>query len=122
MCILSDCEEFSLHRFRQAQDRKHRILYTGNDLALLKFLEERLKDCLVVRAPSGYVGRVLIKGESGYSLFLFDKELPDETGRELESFTRTRHEYKPVIVIRDSDKFSSIAKDIANYLSQSHDR
>jgi len=117
VCILSDCEEFSLHRFRQVQDRKYRILYTGNDLRLLEYLQERLKDCFVVRAPSGYVARVLIKGESGYSLFLFDKELPDTTASELESYTHAHRESAPIIIFKPSDNFRSIVKVIVSLLA-----
>jgi DNA-binding NtrC family response regulator len=117
VCILSDCEEFALHRFRQVQDRKYRILYAGNDLRLLKYLEDKLKDCHVVRAPSGYVARTLIKGESGYSLFLFDKELPDTTASELESYTHMHRESVPVIIFKSSDKFRPIVKTIISLLS-----
>ena len=71
----------------------------------------------MVRAPSGYVARTLIKGESGYSLFLFDKELPDETGIELEAFTRAHRESAPVIIFKPSDKFRSIVKAVTFALS-----
>jgi len=117
VCILSDCEEFSLRLFRQVQDRQYRILYTGNDLDLLKFLEDKLKVCHVVRAPSGYVARVLIKGESGYSLFLFDEELPDTTLSELESYAQAHRESVPVVIFKPSDNFGSIVKTIVSLLS-----
>jgi hypothetical protein len=116
MCILSDCE-FSSHRFRQVPDRKYRILYTGNDLRLLKYLEDKLKDCCVVRAPSGYVARVLIAGETNYSLFLFDRELPDTTASELESYTQAHCESAAVIIFKPSNDFRSIVKAIVSLLS-----
>ncbi|HEX8889597.1 MAG TPA: hypothetical protein VF779_10490 [Pyrinomonadaceae bacterium] len=102
---------------RQVPDRKYRILYTGNDLHLLKYLEEKLTDCCVVRAPSGYVARTLIAGRTDYSLFLFDKELPDTTASELESYTHAHRESAPVIICKPSSNFRSIVKAIVSLLS-----
>ena len=115
MCILSDCE-FSSHYFKSAANHKYRVLYTGNDLRLLKFLQGRLKACFVVRAPSGYMARAFIAGKTDYSLFLFDAELPDTTGAELECFTHTRHECTPVVIIHDSENFSLIVKAVLRSL------
>lgn len=70
----------------------------------------------MVRAPSGYVARTLIKGESSYLLFLFDEELKDTTLSELESYAQAHRESVPVIIFKSSDKFSSIAKDIMDKL------
>ena len=95
------------------------MLYTGNDLNLLKFLQGKLKDCFVVRAPSSYVARTFIAGEINYSLFLFDEELPDSTGAELECFTRKCRECAPIAIIKDSDNFGSIAKALARSLRHS---
>ena len=72
-----------------------------------------------MRVPTGYVARVLIAGRTDYSLFLFDAELPDAIGRELESFTRMRHEYAPVVIIQASDNFNSIVKTVTRSLSLS---
>jgi DNA-binding NtrC family response regulator len=116
VCILSDCQ-FSSHSFRQVRERQHRILYTGNDLDLLKFLQDKLKDCCVVRAPSGYVARPLIAGRTNYSLFLYDKELPDTTASELESYTHSHRESAPVIICKPSGNFRSIVKAVASLLS-----
>ena len=116
MCILADCE-FSSHSFRQIPERPYRVLYTGNNLDLFKFLQDKLQDCFVVRAPSGYVARVLIKGESSYSLFLFDKELPDTTVSELISYTHVHRERVPVIIFKPSNNFHSIVKAILSLLS-----
>jgi len=67
---------------------QHRILYVGDDLTLLKFLQDALRTCRIVRSPGGSVAHVLIKGVS-YSLLLFEHELTNTTGTELAQFTRT---------------------------------
>ena len=72
-----------------------------------------------MRAPSGYVARVFIAGRIDYSLFLFDAELPDTTGAELECFTHTRRECAPVVIIQDSDNFHLIVKAIPHPLRHS---
>jgi hypothetical protein len=68
-----------------------------------------------VRAPIGYVARVLIAGETNYSLFLFDKELPDAL--ELESYLVAQRERAPVIICKASGNFRSIVKTIVSLLS-----
>jgi len=118
VCILSDCE-FSSHSFKERPERKYRVLYAGNNLRLLKFLGERLKDCFVVRAPGGAAARALIAGETRYALFLFDEELPDMTAAELERFTQERREGSLVAIIQRSDTFSSIVKAVARSLRDS---
>jgi hypothetical protein len=64
----------------------------------------------VVRAPSGYVARIFIAGEIDYSLFLFDEELSDATGAELECFTHMRRECAPLIIFKPSDSFDAVVK------------
>jgi hypothetical protein len=82
-------------------------------------LQEKLKDCFVVRAPSGYVARTFIAGEINYSVFLFDEELPDSTGADLKSFTLKHRECTPIAIIEDSDNLGSIVKAIARLLGGS---
>jgi hypothetical protein len=64
----------------------------------------------VVRAPSGYVSRIFIAGEIDYSLFLFDEELSDAPGAELECFARMHRECAPLIIFKPSDSFCSVVK------------
>jgi DNA-binding response OmpR family regulator len=87
----------------------HRILYVGTELTLLKFLQDELKDCQIVRCPVGSIARTFIE-RIKYSLLLLDEELPDMTGLELESFTRKlkHRERTPVIIVKDSDNFGSL--------------
>ncbi|MGA9998342.1 MAG: hypothetical protein WBP93_23210 [Pyrinomonadaceae bacterium] len=100
-------------------DHKYRILYVGNNLALLTFLNERLKhlDCHVVRCPGGSTSRSLINNIN-YSLLLFDDELPDTTGAELKRFTRSLAHRKqtPIIIFGKSDDFNGLAKSIIHEL------
>jgi DNA-binding response OmpR family regulator len=73
----------------------HRILYVGEDLALLASLKDTLKDDQVVRSP-GLTARTLIESQIGYSLLLFDNELS-----ELASFARSlqHRKHTPVILL-----------------------
>jgi hypothetical protein len=64
----------------------HRILYLGSDHALLKFLSDALPDCLIVRCPDDYQGRLFLKSDIKYSLLLFDA---GREGAELEGFARS---------------------------------
>ena len=116
--ILSDCE-CSSHYFNSSPDHKYRVLYTGSDLHLLKFLQSGLKNCFVVRAPSGYVARIFIAGQIDYSLFLFDEKLSDATGADLECFTRARRECTPLIIFKPSDSFCSVVKAVTRSLEHS---
>jgi CheY-like chemotaxis protein len=82
----------------------HHILYVGNDLGLSKLLKDRLKDCQIVRAPTGYVGRIFIKSDIKKSLILLDENLPDMTGLMLASFTRSLEHRKlmPIIILSEN--------------------
>ncbi len=97
----------------------HRILYAGRDHTLSKFLQDELKDCLIVRAPTGLIARLFIE-KLKHSLLLFDEELPDTTGRALARFAR-KSAYKGcppmVIVKRYYDNFELLAKVISNMLA-----
>lgn len=83
----------------------HRILYLGNDLALLKTLGESLEDCFVVRCPDGSLALPLMESDIVYSLFLLDEELPDTTGRELARLARrVRHRKHTPIFLLSANK------------------
>ncbi len=85
MSIITDCvPDFHLPQF---PPYKHRVLYAGNDLAMLKRLRATFTDCRIVDAPAGSVARLFIR-EIEYSLLLFAHELPDTTGTKLAHFTR----------------------------------
>lgn len=83
----------------------HRILYVGRDHTLLQSLQDALKDCRIVRSPSGRDARFLIESEINYSLLLFDEELSDTTGLELAHLARgARHrERTPIIILSASE-------------------
>jgi hypothetical protein len=99
MLIIADYE-CGFHPIPSRTYRYH-VLYTGNDLALLKSLKDRLTDGRIVRSPSGSVTRLLI-ASINYSLLLFDEVLLDETGKELEGFARAlpHHTRTPIIIFR----------------------
>ena len=83
----------------------HRILYVGRDHILLRFLQDALSDCTVVRCPDGRGARPLIESDINYSLLLFDDTLPDTTGTELAQFARAlSHRVRTPIVILSVDK------------------
>jgi CheY-like chemotaxis protein len=98
----------------------YRILYAGNNLSLLKFLQEVLEDCQIVRCPNGSQARMFIK-EIKYSFLLFDEELPDTTGRELTEFAKksARVELTPSMIIKRSAKYDVLARDIERILAAS---
>ncbi len=98
MCIISEfCSRFDPQLLPRP---KYRILYAGNDLALLKSLKDALENCLVVRCPDGGTARALIKSLIEYSLVLSDERLPGASGAELEEFARLLAHRKetPVII------------------------
>lgn len=91
----------------------YRILYAGNDLALLQYLQDTLTDCQVVRCPNRAQARLFIE-KLNHSLLLFDEVLPDATGAELERFTHSliKRGHTPVIIIQGADKFDLLARAI----------
>ena len=107
---------------------KYRLFYVGRNLALTAFLKDELKhlDCYVVRCPRGTEARIFIESEHSliggsaikYSLFLFDEQLPDMTGKELAEFTRAvKHRKKtPVLIIEKSDDFNRLVETIVHTL------
>ena len=99
----------------------YRILYVGRDHALLEFLQDALSrlDCFVVRCPRGSEARSFIAGID-YSLLLFDDELPDISGSELEKLARQfpHREHTPIIIIKRSDDFDSLIETIKKRLGE----
>lgn len=91
----------------------HRILYVGNNLALLAHLEAKLQDCQIVRCPDGYTARLFIAGIN-YSFLLFDEELPDATGLDLAEFSCSlaREVCTPFIIIKKPDTFEFLTTSI----------
>ena len=90
---------------------RYHILYAGNDLALLKSLQDELTDSRVVRSPGGSVTRLLIASIL-YSLLLFDEDLPDVTGKELETHARAlpHHTPTPIITLTASEREANITR------------
>ena len=95
-----------------------RILYVGHDLNLLKFMQDELKDCRVVRCTGGITSRSFIKSEINYALFVFDEEMPEMSGQVLTAFARglAHREDTPVVIFKPSDDFSEIVKTIIRSL------
>jgi DNA-binding response OmpR family regulator len=96
------------------------IFYVGQDLTLLKFLQDVLDDCAVIRCPIGSVARIFIASEINYLLLLFDEQMPDMTVDELAGFVRTlaHREGTPVITFKPSDDFNSIVGAIVHMLRE----
>ena len=112
MCIISDRVRFFHSHY------SHRILYAGHRLALLKFLQGKLADCVVLRCPDGSQAKLFIE-RINYSLLLFDEELPDATGQELARFVRTlaHGERTPTIIVKKSDNCELLARTIRRLLT-----
>ena len=104
--------------YRRLSARPYRILYVGLDLRLIKYLEERLEDCWITRAPSGSVARPFIV-QLKHSLMLFDELLMDTTARELTCFTRTlpTRQGTPIIIVKKLDNFELLARTISRLLT-----
>ena len=107
---------------------KYRILYVGSDHVLTSFLKDALShlDCYVVRSPSGRLSYCLIESEMPYiggsaikySLFLFDEQLMDMTGKELAKFTRSvwHRKHTPIMIVEKSDDWERLASKIKRLL------
>jgi DNA-binding response OmpR family regulator len=67
----------------------HRILYAGQDYALLDSLNRALTDCMVVRCPDARGARIFLASDLHYSVLLVEAELPDAVGAEVERFARS---------------------------------
>jgi DNA-binding response OmpR family regulator len=96
MCIISD----RLRYFHPPYS--HKILYVGNDLNLLKLMQQILLNCQTIRCPIGSVAKLFIE-KIKYSLLLFDDKLPDSTGIELAKFTRSMLQMRqtPIIILSE---------------------
>jgi hypothetical protein len=92
-------------------------LYAGNDLSLLKALQDELTDSQIVRSPGGSVTRLLI-ASINYSLLLFDE---DVTGKELEGYARAllHHTRTPIITLRVGEHEGEIVKTVRRLLNTS---
>jgi CheY-like chemotaxis protein len=104
-------------------ESQQRALYAGNDLDLLKSLRSSLErdDRAVVRCADAMTARILIKSENRYALLLLDAELPDAIGEELAAFARSlpHREHTPLIFVRASVDFESLAKVVVRQLDAS---
>lgn len=105
--------------------RQHRIPYVGNNLALVSFLDDALKqlDCHIVRCPAGSSSRILIASGIIYSLLLLDSELPSPTAPELKHYARqlSHREHMPIIIFKKSDELDQLVKTILQLLT-THDQ
>jgi DNA-binding response OmpR family regulator len=112
VCIISDRLRFVHPPY------SHRILYAGQNLALLKYLQDELKDCLIVRCAGDSTARAFIKSIN-YSLLLFDEVLPDAMGRELAAFVGAlaNRAGTPVIIFKKTDNFEPLANAISHFLT-----
>lgn len=112
MCIIPDLKPVVYPSYL------HRILYAGNDLMLLRFLQYELKDCQIIRCPNGAQARLFIE-KIKYSLLLFDEELPDTTGRELTEFARELpyRRRTPVIICKPFGSYDVIVRAITRALA-----
>lgn len=97
--------------------RRYRILYVGLDHALFDYLQQRLEECWIVRAPAACVARLFID-KLNYAVLLFDEMLMDATARELVRFTRElpHRRCTPIIIVKKSDEFESLARAIMRSL------
>src|SRR2546423_15566968 len=85
---------------------RHRILYVGGDIRLPELLADAL-GCRVVRSPGGYPACLFIRGDTKYSLFLFDEEQAEELERLARSL-KHRVSTSVVLVIK-SARFETLA-------------
>jgi DNA-binding response OmpR family regulator len=117
MLIIADYER----RFHPPPSRtcRYHVLYTGTDLSLLKSLQDNFADSRIVRSPGGSVTRILIASIL-YSLLLFDEDLPDATGKELEAQARAlpHHTRTPIITLRAGEREAKIVETVARLLRQ----
>lgn len=108
-----------------SHEPQQRILYAGNDLALLKFLRSAFAPDkrAVVRCADAMTARILIESHNRYALLLLDAELPDATGEELAAFARALpHRAHTPLVVRRSEDFGSLAKAIRRRLAAQRNR
>jgi CheY-like chemotaxis protein len=101
--------------------RQHRILYVGNNYALLKLLHNAFTqiDCRIVRCPTGSISRTLLQSNINYSLLLFDDQLPDTTGLKLKHLARQlpHRQRTPIIILKKSDEHNPLVETILKTLA-----
>lgn len=101
---------------------RYRVLYVGNNYALLKALQDRLTDldCLVVRCPANGVpeARTFIGSSIPYTVFLFDEVLSGETGEGLACFARSllHRVQTPVFILKEFDDVLTLADRVRRLL------
>jgi DNA-binding response OmpR family regulator len=100
---------------------KRRILYVGRDLSLLSSLQDALTYCVIVRCPRGKEAQSFIAGID-YSVLVFDEQLSDMTGAELEQFTRSLsdryRQHTPVLIVKESDEPNVVIGAVVRELSK----
>lgn len=103
--------------------QRHRVLYVGQNYALLAALQAALADlnCPVIRCPGHGVpeARAFIRSEIPYTLFLFDEHLTDSTGEELARYTLSlpHRTSTPTLIARNSDAPAALAHRIRRLLA-----
>jgi DNA-binding response OmpR family regulator len=115
MLIIADYE----CRFNLIPSRTYRyhVPYAGIDLMLLKSLQDNFADSRIVRSPSGSIAHTLMKSIL-YSLLLFDEDLPDMAGKELEGQARAlpHHARTPIITLRVGEREAKIVETVKRLL------
>jgi hypothetical protein len=93
----------------------HRILYVGMDYALLKFLNDALPDCLIVRCSDSHLANLFLKSNLKYALLLFHA---DKEGAKVERLARSLEHRKqtPVEVIKKPYDFGGLLVTIRRLL------
>ena len=93
---------------------QHRIIYVGGDIRLPERLADAL-GCRVVRCPGGSIACLFIRGETKYSLLLFEDDLQ---GAELARLARSleHRANTPLVMVRKSERFETLADTIRRAL------
>ena len=111
-----------LPRLRPPPRYRYRILYVGRSHALIKALEDGLKElsCLASRCPADAVwaARVMIRGENRYDVFLLDEVFAGTSGEELAHFALSfAHRARtPTIIVKESDDVESLVENVRRLL------
>src|ERR1041384_2361090 len=116
-CLLRGCR-----RAPRAQPRAQpKILYVGNNFALLPALRAELRetDCSLDPCPNGSLGRAFLKSQIPYALLLLDDVL-DASAAELAAYTRTlKHRAQtPCLVFKPADSVGALAETIRSLLAK----
>ena len=95
---------------------RHRILYVGGDIRLPARLADAL-GCRVVRCPGGSPASLFIRGDSKYSLLLFDEAQAEE----LERLVRSLKHRERTPTLRTSGDFRQLVYTIGELLREEID-